>query len=147
MAAVEVRPAADEVAPQRLDRLAPDRDDPLLAALAEHADDALVEVDAVLLEARRLGDAQAGAVEQLDERAVAERARRRPGGGVDQPLGLAGRERPRQRARAARQLDLGGGVVAARADQLQVAGRSVRAAAVRRASVAGESPSARSSAV
>ena len=37
VAPVEVRPAAGEVAAQRLDRLPPDRDDPLLAALADHA--------------------------------------------------------------------------------------------------------------
>ena len=48
MAAVEVGPAAREVAPQRLDRLAPDRDDALLAALAEHPDEPLVEVDRAL---------------------------------------------------------------------------------------------------
>ena len=95
----------------------------------------------------RLGDAQAGAVEELDERPVAQRPRRRPARGLDQPLGLAGRERPRQacgRGAAARSRRPG-----CRCAPRSAAGggRSVRAAAVRRASVAGESPSARSSAV
>ena len=44
--AVEVRPAAGEVAAQRLDRLAPERDDPLLVALADAADEPVLEVDA-----------------------------------------------------------------------------------------------------
>ena len=99
VAAVEERPAAGEVAAQRLGRLAADRDDALLRALADAADEPPLEVDGGALEADRLADAQAGAVEQLDEGAVAERARRRAGGGLDQPLGLAGRERPRQRPR------------------------------------------------
>ena len=126
VAPVEVRPAAREVAAERLDRLAADRDDPLLAALADDAHEPVVEVDAALLEPDRLGDAQAGAVEQLDERAVAERARRDAVRGVDQPLGLARRERPRQLARPPRQLDRGGRVVGARADQLQVAEEGAR---------------------
>src|SRR5438046_2062563 len=41
-AAVEVRPAAGEVAAQGLGGRTPDRHDPLLAALAETADEALV---------------------------------------------------------------------------------------------------------
>ena len=40
------------------------------------AHDPLLEIDAVAFEPDRLADPQAGAVEQLDERAVAERARR-----------------------------------------------------------------------
>ena len=50
MAAVEVRPAVGEVAAKRLGRLPSDRDDALLAALADRADEPLVEVDAALLE-------------------------------------------------------------------------------------------------
>ena len=89
VAAVEVRPAAREVAPQGLGGVPADGHDALLAALADHAHEPVVQVDARLVEADRLGDAQAGAVEQLDERLVAERARLRPGRGVDQPLRLA----------------------------------------------------------
>ena len=103
VAAVEVGAAAREVAAQRLDRWPPDRDDALLAALADDAHEPVVEVDAALLEPDRLGDAQPRAVEQLDERAVAQRSRRRAVRGPDQPLGLAGRERPRQRPRPPRQ--------------------------------------------
>jgi hypothetical protein len=44
---VQVRPPAREVAPERLRGLAADRDDPLLVALADAADEALVEVDGV----------------------------------------------------------------------------------------------------
>src|SRR5690349_3085888 len=66
--AVEVRAAAAQVAPQRLDRRAPDRDDALLPALAGAADEPAVEVDAALLEPDRLADAEARAVEQLDKR-------------------------------------------------------------------------------
>src|SRR5581483_3832794 len=102
VAPVEVRPPPREVAAERFDRLAADRDDALLRALAEAADEPAVEVDRRLVEAERLADAEARAVQELDERAVAERAWRRPVGCLDQPLRLAGRERARQRARAAR---------------------------------------------
>src|ERR1041385_2602167 len=43
--AVEVRPAASQVARERLGRLSADRDDALLASLAEAADDAALDVD------------------------------------------------------------------------------------------------------
>ena len=90
-AAVEVGAAAGEVAAQRLGRRAADRDDALLAALADAADEPLVEIDPRALEPDRLADAQPGAVEQLDEGGVAQRARRRAGRGLDQALGLAAR--------------------------------------------------------
>ena len=114
VARVEVRAAAGEVAPQRLDGRASERDDALLVALAGDADEAVVEVDARLVEADRLGDAEAGAVEQLDQRPVAQRARRRAGRGLDQPLDLAGRQRARQGARPPRQRQRRRRVVAAR---------------------------------
>ena len=143
--AVEVRAAAGEVAPQRFDRLAADRDDPLLAALADRGR-AAGRGRRRPVEADRLADAQARAVEQLDERAVAERARRRPGRGVDQALGLAGRERARQRVVRARQLELRGRVVVGGADQDAGGGRTSGARRSGARSCAGESPSARSSA-
>src|SRR5688572_12253808 len=43
MTAVEVRPSAAQVAAQRLRRRPSDRDDPLLAALADAADEALLQ--------------------------------------------------------------------------------------------------------
>jgi hypothetical protein len=72
VARVEVRPAAGEVAPERLRGVAADRDDPFLAALPDHSNEPVVEVDAGLLEPDRLGDAQPRAVEELDERLVAQ---------------------------------------------------------------------------
>src|SRR6266404_3771015 len=117
VALVEIRPPARQVAPQRLDGFASHRHDALLRALADAADDALLEIDARLVEADGLADAQACAVEELDERLVAERARRRSRRGVDQPLGLAGRKRARQGAPPPRQLDVGE-VAAVRLDGL-----------------------------
>src|SRR5581483_6232229 len=95
VAAVEVRPAAREVAAQRLGCGPPDRDDPLLAPLADAADEALVQVDAGALEPDGLADSQTGAVQELDEGGVAEGAGRCAGGPFDQPLCFARRQRPR----------------------------------------------------
>src|SRR5712691_8168906 len=118
MAAVEVGPAAREVAADRLGAPAADRHDSLLRSLADAADEAAVEVDAALVERHGLRHAQSRAVQELDERAVAQVTRLRAGGGVDQPLRLPGRERPRQLPPAARQIEVGAGVVVARAEQL-----------------------------
>src|SRR5262249_23777097 len=90
VAPVEERPPAGQVAAQRLHGRPADRDDPLLAALAGDTDEALVEVDAGLVEPDRVRDADAGSVEELDECAVAQRPRLDPVGGPDQALGLAG---------------------------------------------------------
>ena len=70
-----------------------------------------------MLEADRLAHAQPRAVEQLDERPVAQVAGSRPGGGFDEPFGLAGRKRPRKLARAARQPDVRGRIVLPEPDQ------------------------------
>ena len=117
---------------------AADRHDPFLAALADHSNEAVVEVDAGLVEPDRLGDAQARAVEQLDERLVAQRARLRAGGGLDQAFRLARRKRLRQRLGAPRQLDRRGGVVVARAEQLLVAVEAARGGGAARDRRAGE---------
>src|SRR4051794_38439638 len=101
---VEKRTAVREVAPEGIDRLPADRDDPLLRALADRADDPVLEIDARTLEADRLADAKSCSVEELDERAVAHGARRRASSGVDQPLRLPGRERLRQCPAPAREL-------------------------------------------
>ncbi len=95
VAAVEVRPAESEVAPHGLRGRTTQRHEALLVSLSEHAHDALLERDAVLLEPDRLGDAQPRAVQELDESTVAQRARRGPGRGVDQALRLGRRERAR----------------------------------------------------
>ena len=73
VAAVELGPSEREVAARGFRGGASERDEPLLAALAEHADDPVVEVDCALLEPDGLGDAEPGSVQQLDERVVAER--------------------------------------------------------------------------
>src|SRR5438067_175344 len=75
---VEERPAAREVAAQRVDRLAPDGDDALLVALADAPDEPLIEIHGAAVETDRLRYAKPGPVQELDERAVAEAARRRP---------------------------------------------------------------------
>ena len=75
--ALEMRAAVREVAAQRVDRGTADRDDAFLVPLADAADEAVLEVDGVLVEPGRLAHAQAAAVEELDERAVAHRERRR----------------------------------------------------------------------
>ena len=77
VAPVEVGPPEREVAPHGFRGRASEGDDPLLSALSDDADDPRVDVDAHPLDAHRLGDAEARAVEELHERAIAERARRR----------------------------------------------------------------------
>ena len=57
-------------------RLLAERDDALLAALAAHVHDLAVEVDVAEVERDGLGAAEPGRVEELEERAVAERERR-----------------------------------------------------------------------
>ncbi len=88
VAAIEVRPPAGEIAAQSLGRLASERHHAFLLALAERPHQAVVEVDASAVEADRLADAETGAVEQLDESPVAERARRDAGRRLDQPFDL-----------------------------------------------------------
>jgi len=131
MPAVEVRAAAGEIAARRLDALTPERDDPFLVALAEAADDAVLQVDAAAVEADGLADAQAGSVKELDERAVAEGARRRSVRRLDETLDLARRERAGKAGAPPRKVELGGRVVLAVAeeDEMIVEGsRSCRAA-------------------
>src|SRR5262249_49132944 len=95
---------------------ASDRDDPLLVSLADASDNALVEIDAGPIEPDRLADAQAGAVEELDESGVPKRTRGRPASSLDEPLRLARRQRARELAATAWGLDLGRGVACARAE-------------------------------
>src|SRR5438128_1973796 len=78
----------------------------LLVPLADAADEAVLEIDRVLVEADRFADAQPAAVEELCECAVAHRERRRAHRGVEEPFHLAGRERAGQRPTALRKLDL-----------------------------------------
>src|SRR4051794_16317370 len=117
VALVQKRAATSEIATERVGCLAPDRNDPLLRPLADRAYEPFLEVDGRALEPDRLADPQSSAVEQLDKCAIAQQARRGSGGGLDQPFGLTGRERPRKRAPAARQLELCRRVVGARPEQ------------------------------
>jgi hypothetical protein len=71
VSAVEVWTPECEVSPHGLRGRPPERDQALLASLAEDADHSLVEGDATLLESDRLGHAQAGSVQKLDERTIA----------------------------------------------------------------------------
>jgi hypothetical protein len=88
IAPVEVGPAEREVAADGLGGRPAEGNETLLAALSQHANDALLDSHAALLEPGGLGDAQPGAVEKLHERAVAKRAGCRPDGGVDEALRL-----------------------------------------------------------
>lgn len=88
VAAIEVRAAEREVATHGFSRGPTEWDEPLLRALPDHPDDALLQRDAVLLEADGLRHAQPGAVQQLDERTVAKRPRRRPCRCVDETFRL-----------------------------------------------------------
>src|SRR5918996_6034221 len=127
---VEVGAAAGEVAAEGLSSLRPQGDDSLLVPLPDAADEPALEVDAAPLEPDRLGDAQPGAVEELDEGAVAQRARRDPVGRVDQALDFGERKRPRKARAAARQVDVGGRVVGPEAerDEMAVEGAGGRGA-------------------
>ena len=95
VAAVEVWAAEREIAADGLGGGAPERNEPLLAALSQDADDPLVDRDAALLEPRGFRDPEPGSVEQLHERAIAERARCRADRGLDESLRLRRRERAR----------------------------------------------------
>src|SRR4051794_15095927 len=66
------RPGADQVVLDRLERVRADGDDALLAALAGQPDGGLPPVEIVDGQPDRLGDARPGAVEQLEQRAVAQ---------------------------------------------------------------------------
>ena len=67
------RPRLAQVAGDGVRRLLAERHDALLAALAAHAHELLLEVDVAEVEPDRLGAAQPGRVDELDERAVAQR--------------------------------------------------------------------------
>ena len=75
----ELRAAVVQVEPQPVCGLLAERDDALLAALAPDVDRLLLEVDVAEIEVDRLAAAQPGRVDELEQRAVAERrAGRRP---------------------------------------------------------------------
>ena len=141
VAAVEVRPAHRDVAAQRVDRGPAERDDPLLRRPCRaRARAGRRGRPSGACEADRLADAEAGAVHQLDERAVAHRARRRPVRGLDQALGLG-------RARASAAACAGGAAarsaaagLSSRAPSSSWCRKKERRAATRRATVEAREP-------
>src|SRR6185436_16023543 len=74
-----------------------DRDDPLLAPLADAGEVLLVQMQIRLAHTDELGDAQPGGIEQLDHRAVADAERRRYVRLRDQRVDLFTRQELRQR--------------------------------------------------
>ena len=118
---VEVGAPVREVAPQRLDRVPAHRDDALLVALAGAADEPLLEIDAGAVEADGLAHAEAGAVEQLDQRAVAHRSAASSPRPPRSAAAASAGESVRGSLRApARQLERRGGAVGPRAEQHEV---------------------------
>ena len=95
VATIEVRAAEREVAADGFGCGTAERYEAFLRALPDDAYDALLQRDAVLLQADGFGDAQAGAVEELDERAVAKPPRGRTDRCIDEAFGLGGRESAR----------------------------------------------------
>ena len=71
----QLGPPAHQVGVQRGDRRSADRHQPLLAALAAQQHRPRLGVDVVDVEADGLGDPRAGRVQQLEQRAVAQRQR------------------------------------------------------------------------
>src|SRR6266545_1068545 len=96
VARVEVRAPACQVSAYGLDGLPTDRDDPLLGPFPDAADKPALEVDARLLQADGLADPQARAVEELDERLVAQRAWARASRSLDEPFSFRRREGARE---------------------------------------------------
>ena len=102
VAAIEVGSTEGEVPSNRFRGRPPEWNEALLSALPEDADDSLLDVDGAPVQPDRLRDPQSGAVEKLDQRPVAPRARRRPDRRLDEALRLGRGERPRQAASPAR---------------------------------------------
>src|ERR671935_2137509 len=74
-AARELGPGVEQVAREPPGRLLAERDDPLLATFAPHADELLLEVDVRKIEVDGLAAAQPGRIEELHQRTVAQRER------------------------------------------------------------------------
>ena len=103
------RRALGEPAAQRLDGLPPDRHDARLAALAQHADRAVLEVEIDELETQQFREPQPGRVEELHDRLVAQ-AETIVGTELEQSRHRVGVERDRQAALALWRLDVERGV-------------------------------------
>src|SRR5882762_7712136 len=88
-----------------------ERDDALLASLAEHVYRLLLEVDVAQVEADSLGAAEPAGVDELDERRIPHRERPRTGDRLDDCLHLFDLGRLRQAPGPARR-ERGGGNLA-----------------------------------
>ena len=96
---------------ERLARRGGQRHHALLAALAGHPHVAAVQIEIAHVERRQLGDAQPGAIQQLEQRAVAQLDRGGTGrDAVDQAHALVDGQRARQAPGQARRRHPGGGV-------------------------------------
>ena len=102
-------------------RLAADRHEPLLGALAARAQHALLEVDVRELQADRLRGAQAARVHELQQRAVAQRAGLGPLRLASSRVDLSAREHARQALRLRGPRSSAVGIVLDRALATQVA--------------------------
>ena len=104
-AAGELRARVAQVAREPERGLLAERDGALLPALAAHVHELLLEVDVGEVEVDRLAAAQAGRVDELDERAVAQCERAVARERLEQAVDLVGLRCVRQAARAARACD------------------------------------------
>ena len=95
-AAGERGPAVPQVARKPPGGLLADRHDPLLAALSAHVDRLAFEIDVAERESDRLGAPQPAGVDELDERAIAQRERVVAVQVVDEPFDLCHLRRDRK---------------------------------------------------
>src|SRR5215470_10854327 len=117
VAPVEMRATAREVAAEGVRCLAPDRNDPFLAPLAEAANEPVLEIHGLPIERDSLAHAQPCSVQELAECAVPKVPRGGAGGRVEEALDLCGRQRAGQRPAALGKLDVRRGIVVARAEE------------------------------
>src|SRR6185503_2225395 len=98
----ELRASLAEVVREPVRRLLAERHRPFFPTLAANVDELLVEVDVLEIEPDRLGAAQAGGVDELDEGTVAQAERPVALDAVEQRVDLAGLRRDRKAARPLR---------------------------------------------
>ena len=109
----QFRPELGEVAPEGALGLLPHRHDTLLRALAEGEEIAALEVDLGQAQPDELRDPEAGGVEQLQHRPVAQARRSREVGGREEPFDLLLREHLGEAPEEARRREMLDRIVAA----------------------------------
>src|SRR2546428_675096 len=107
----EARPRAAEIRTHRVLRVAADRYLSLLPALPHDTHGSALQVEVVDVESRELRDAQAGPVEDLEDRAITEPGRGGAVGRLDEAPDLVHAQWMGKRARHARSHDVAGGVL------------------------------------